>query len=160
MTDCKKEFSLKPSKRYYLTVLLPILIGVILPAYFDKNNLSNNQMLEIIILIFFIYLIATIIGYMLGYKKIIFLYCKNHINVDFSGSCFGIRDKKYCINVDEIEQYKERQTYKGCGYMQFIMKDTSVIEIAYSPYFTTYTNLRSEILAVLSKNNIKTTRSL
>ena len=33
--------------------------------------------------------------------------------------------------------------------MQFVMKDASIIEIAYSPYVDTYIDLRSEILDVL-----------
>ena len=41
--------------------------------------------------------------------------------------------------------------------MQFVMKDASIIEIAYSPYVDTYIDLRSEILDVLSENNIKRT---
>ena len=156
MENYKKEFNLNFNK-YYFYILLPFLIGIFIPALLDRNILSNN---EIIMTIFFVILIYSVFVNLLAYKKVTFLYYKNTINIAFEGGYLGFKNNQYCINILDIEQYKERRTYRGCGYMQFIMKDTSIIEIAYSPYLTTYTNLRTEILDVLAKNNIKTTCSL
>jgi len=152
MTNYEREFKFSFGKNYYLFLLLmiPILFG----AIFYKNDLSENQTL---LFVLFILITATVLGYLLAYKKVIFSYCDNFINIAFKGGYFSLRNKEYNINIAEIAEYKERKSYKGCGYMQFVMKDASIIEIAYSPYVDTYVELRSEILDVLSENNIKRT---
>ena len=160
MENYKKEFNLNFNKKYYFYILLPFLIGIFIPALLDRNILSNNEIIMTIFFVILIFSLAAVFGNLLAYKKVTFLYCKNTINIAFEGGYWGFKNNQYCINILDIEQYKERRTYRGYGYMQFIMKDTSIIEIAYSPYLTTYTNLRTEILDVLAKNNIKTTCSL
>ena len=94
---------------------------------------------------------------MLAYKKVLFSYNNSVIKILFKGGYFSKKNITYEINLVEVEEYNESVVFRGTGRLQFIMKDSSIIEVAYSPDIETNVNLRSEILKVLEDNNIKRT---
>ena len=101
MTNYEREFKFSFGKNYYLYLLLiiPILFG----AIFYKNDLSENQTL---LFVLFILITATVLGSLLAYKKVIFSYYDNYINIAFKGGYFSLRNKEYNINIAEIAEYK------------------------------------------------------
>ena len=143
----EKEFAFQYSKKIYLAILI---IGVV-----SLINILLFHDIDFLLAVAIILLVFGILGYLVAYKKAIFLYKDSYIEVLLQGGFCGLKNKEFKINVNELESYIEIPSYKGLGYLRFIMKDSSIVEIPYSPYVNTYIGLRSEILNVLRNNNIE-----
>ena len=106
----------------------------------------------------FLIVLATILGYLRTHKKIIFIYDNETRHLLFKGGWHNVsKNKEFSINVSEVSEYKEECITNSKCYLQFIMKDNSVIQIAYSSHLDMYRKMRQEILHVLNSKSIKTT---
>ncbi|MBQ4114603.1 hypothetical protein IJD34_04285 [bacterium] len=148
----EKEFSFHYAKHFLFMCIITPILGVFIIHFF-----ALNQALYAFIIAIIIFLVAHFLGYLLAYKKVLFSYNNSVIKILFKGGYFSKKNITYEINLVEVEEYNESVVFRGTGRLQFIMKDSSIIEVAYSPDIETNVNLRSEILKVLEDNNIKRT---
>mgnify|MGYP003571372183 CR=1 FL=1 len=149
----EKEFYFHFAKHYLLMYIIFPIIGVAVIHFFALNQAAYAFLIAI-----FILLVSHVLAYLNAYKKVLFSYNNSVIKIQFlKGGYLGKNNTAYEINLDEVEEYNECVVFRGCGRLQFIMKNSSKIEIAYSPEVETNVKLRSEILNILEDNNIRRT---
>ncbi len=159
-TSYTKEFKLGFNKKIFILVILSLFLGtglICLLSLINGYRITVETILGPIVFGLFLFAIGLIPGHILAYKKIIFIYDNEFIRLLFEGGNGGSKHKEISINLSEVSEYKECHVFRGCGSLQFIMKDNSVIKIDYSSWLDMYINARQEILRVLNSKNIKTT---
>jgi len=99
-------------------------------------------------------LFSFLLGYILGYKKIVFIYDNPQLQILFENGYGGTANKEFLINLDEVLEYKEKHIHQGSGYLQFILKNHKIVEIPYSSSLNMYIGMRREILQLLDERSI------
>jgi len=144
-----KEINISPFSNVgiFILLLLPLL------TYYAVNHV-NQQSAIVSALIATVIVIVPLAASYFTYKKAIFTYRNDTLNIKFIKQC---STKEYSINLLTISEYKEVY-YRGSRYdngkLIFIDNDLPIVEI---PYYFAYKDVKNEILRVLQNYNIKVT---
>ena len=155
-----KEFKFSLGKKYFTIILLSLFFTVLcffVISFVNEYRLAITDILGIIIFVLCLFFIGTFLGYMLAYKKIVFIYDNNVINLLFEHGYGNSQNKEFSVNLENVKEYQERHIFRGSGVLQFFMKDNSVVEVPYSSSLDMYKNVRQEILRVLDDKYIEKT---
>jgi len=93
-----KEFKFSLGKKYFTIILLSLLFTVLCffaISFVNEYRLAITDILGIIIFVLCLFFIGTFLGYMLAYKKIVFIYDNNVINLLFEHGYGNSQNKEF-----------------------------------------------------------------